>query len=365
MRRIQYRFALDTEGRLVDVNGLVRESRRSAFTCIGCGARLVAHLKDDQRARHFAHFGRSTCAGYETYLHRASKAAFLETYRACLKADRPFMLRVPVVDTCNALNEKLGITCAIDRYRDIDLTQWFKSAAMEQRHDGFIADILLSGARARDLLLVEIVVTHPCDEAKIASGHRILEVRITSDEDIADLRSEIVTVGVASGHIAHNFHTRTLNGAFCGGKCPKRVGVFVVHRSGRAKLFEVAAEKANDFKPATAVWRRVLAKFEDAPPYVDIGQLTYIGDDLPPGDSLFQRAAMTAISSGVPVRTCEVCRRQGSPSLHGVWCFAFREQVHPSRAIKCPQFAPVRSVSELTRLRQWNQQARMRRLGGS
>jgi hypothetical protein len=79
---------------------LTREGcRRRVFVCIGCGSRLVAHLKDDQRARHFAHYGRSLCTSYETYLHQAGKAAFVETYRECVRAGRPFVVRMPVADT--------------------------------------------------------------------------------------------------------------------------------------------------------------------------------------------------------------------------------------------------------------------------
>jgi hypothetical protein len=46
-------------------------SARERFECFGCRRRLVAHLKDDLRARHFAHYRADDCVGYETYLHNA------------------------------------------------------------------------------------------------------------------------------------------------------------------------------------------------------------------------------------------------------------------------------------------------------
>lgn len=128
------------------------------------------------------------------------------------------------------------------------------------------------------------------------------------------------------------------------------------------KLFQQPAGAALNFKPPSAVWRKILVDFEKAPPTANIEQLEYFGTDLPPGDSLFQRAAIAAIADGIAVKSCEVCRRQGSPSIFGkVWCYAFREEVHPSRAASCEQFQSVRSVPELSGLRRRNEQARRRR----
>jgi hypothetical protein len=250
------------------------------------------------------------------------------------------------------------------QHREIDLTRWFDSADLEQRHGHFVADILLSGRRLSNPLLVEVAVTHPCDAAKIASGERILELEVASDSDIAELRTAIITIGADGHHKAHNFKTKVLRGSFCAGECPKPVGVFVIHTSGRPKLFPVTAGAAVKFKPPSAAWRRILVEFEDAPLHVGIEQLEYVGTDLPPGDSLFQRASIAAIRDGVAVRSCEVCRRQGSSSILGrVWCFSYREEVHPSRAAQCTEFQSVHSLAELTRLRQRNEKARRRRFG--
>lgn len=214
--RVQYRFGLGADGRLVDVNTLTPAHRSSGFICIACGRRLIAHLKDDLRARHFAHHRKGACASYESYLHRAAKLAFLETYRECLSVGKAFTLRLPVVDTCNALEQTLGFRCEFPQYREIDLTRWFHAAELEQRHAGFVADVLLLGTRSQRALFVEVLVTHPCDEAKIASGHRILELRIGSDRDIAELLAAIVTVGTDRGQYGPQLpHQSSVQGALC------------------------------------------------------------------------------------------------------------------------------------------------------
>lgn len=361
-RAVQYRFAMGTDGRLVDVNALTRKSQVHGFACIACGQRLIAHLKDDLRARHFAHHRKGECASRESYLHRAAKLAFLETFRDRRAAGKPFTVRLPVVDTCNALEKSLAIRCAFAQFREIDLTRWFDTAELEQRHDGFVADILLLGSRLASPLFVEVAVTHSCEEPKIASGYRILELRIESDEQIAELRNAAVTVGANDGHRAHNFRTKVLCNAFCAGDCPRKVGVMVVHNTGRLRLFSMTAGEALSFKPRTAVWQKILANFEEAPATADVEQLEYLGSDLPPGNSLFQRAAIAAIAAGVPVKSCEVCRRQGSPSIFGhVWCFEYRQDVHPSRAAECEHFQSVRSVRELGRVLGRNSQWSRRR----
>jgi len=136
----------------------------------------------------------------------------------------------------------------------------------------------------------------------------------------------------------------------------------VVHNTGRLRLFSTTAGKALSFKPRTAVWQKVLVNFEEAPPTADVEQLEYVGTDLPPGNSLFQRAAIAAIADGVTVKSCEVCRRQGSPSIFGhVWCFQYRQDVHPSRAADCEHFRSVRSVRELGGLLRRNSQWSQRR----
>lgn len=148
---VRYRFALDSNRRLVDVNDLLRPvnaSSREHFECFGCGGRLIAHLKDDLRARHFAHYRADTCATYETYLHKAGKAAFLETYLDSLTNHKPFTLCVPVVDTCTSFRKELGFDCLRPTLREFDLTQWFDSANEEAQWQTFKPDVLLKTQRA-------------------------------------------------------------------------------------------------------------------------------------------------------------------------------------------------------------------------
>lgn len=115
---IKYRYALSESGVILDIHEFDSSARGRVFTCIACSGRLVPHLKDDLRARHFAHHRHaSLCPGRETYLHQAAKALFSQTYRAQLEACEPFQLAIPVRNTCTALRDELGFACGLAPYK--------------------------------------------------------------------------------------------------------------------------------------------------------------------------------------------------------------------------------------------------------
>jgi hypothetical protein len=277
----------------------------------------VPHLKDDKVARHFAHFRRAeNCVARETYLHRAAKALFIRTYRSCLSSKTSYVLNLPVKNTCTALQAELGFTCEVDALSGYDLTQWYESVEEEGTAGSFRADVLLrSSAATWRPLLVEFAVTHPCEPAKLAAGALILEIGIKEESDLQKLLVPHLTAAAQSRITAHNFRPRSEVRALCGRNCPRQVKVMVVHSSGVPKLFTVAAGKATAFAPKTAVWKKVLTKFEAAAPGVDLDQLEYVGNDLPKGENLLERGCFAALLDGASVTNCYVCRHRGTTFL--------------------------------------------------
>lgn len=354
MSAIQYRFGRTADGAVVDIHQLDESARVQSFLCIGCGGRLVPHLKDDLRARHFAHHRPSlACSARETYLHLAAKALFAQTYRHCLETQQPFKLTIPVTNTCDALRDQLGFTCAFECRRDHDLTQWYDVLQEEAGVGPVRADILLTSRTQseRRPLLVEFAVTHECEPAKIGTGERILEISIRGESDLVHLLTAQIVVAAESQAKVHNFKPRPETGPFCEMQCPRPVGVAVVHASGKAKLFPVTAAKAHTFTPKTAVWRRVLTQFEPAPVWVGIDQLEYRGTDLPNGGSLLERTALAAMLDGAPIVNCYTCRHRGSAHLFSeVWCHEHREQVHNNHAVSCQYYKRMSGPRELRQL---------------
>lgn len=357
MRTVQYRFARFDDGTVVDVSELPASPDRGSIVCLGCGERMVAHLKDDKVARHFAHFRRAAnCAARETYLHRAAKALFIRTYRSCLSSNTAYVLSLPVKDICTELQAELGFTCEIQALCGYDLTQWYEFVEEEGTIGSFRADVLLrSSAATRRPLLVEFAVTHACEPAKVAGGGLILEISIQEESDLQKLLVPHLTATARSRITAHNFRPRSKVRALCGGNCLRQVKVMVVHASGAPKLFTVAAGKAKTFAPRSAVWKRVLTKFESAPPEVDLDQLEYVGDDLPAGGNLLERGCFAALLDGVSITNCYVCRHRGTTSFFSkVWCHQWREEVHNNHAPVCEHFARIRGAGGLRALQARN-----------
>lgn len=274
-------------------------------------------------------------------------------YQHCLETKHSFILTIPVTNTCNALRNQLGFTCSIESQRDHDLTQWYDVLEEEARVGVHRADILLT-SRARHRrrpLLVEFAVTHACEEEKIKTGARILEISIRDESDLVRLLTPQIVVGADTPAKAHNLKPLPETGPFCKRQCPKQVGVLVVHTSGKAKLFELTAARAYTFAPKTAVWKKILTEFEPAPTWVNIDQLEYLGADLPSGTSHFERAALAAMLDGAPIVNCYTCRHRGASHLSSqVWCHEYRENVHNNHAASCPAFKRISGRRELQRI---------------
>lgn len=134
----------------------ISEARRGlgcGLICPHCKGVLVAHLKDDLKAAHFAHHGPACGGGPETALHILCKEIIRDELR----------LTIPREFAAHGGYERL-----IGEAREIV----FERATLEFRdHIEVIPDLCL---QVGDLsLFVEIAVTHPCGEEKIGRLKRL------------------------------------------------------------------------------------------------------------------------------------------------------------------------------------------------
>lgn len=134
----------------------ISQARRGlacGLICPHCKGVLVAHLKDDLKAAHFAHHGPACGGGPETALHILCKEIVRDELR----------LTVPREFATHGRYEQL-----VSEAREMV----FEHATLEFRdHIEVIPDLCL---QAGDLsLFVEIAVTHPCGEDKIARLKRL------------------------------------------------------------------------------------------------------------------------------------------------------------------------------------------------
>ena len=187
---IKYKRAKTGNDEIVNIEEVSLEMRKSTrFTCISCGQELSACL-GSKNQHHFRHKTEVDC-NLETYLHKMGKYTFVKTYKECLSQGKPFTI---------TLNRKISCqkesTCKVKpflnrweeccdyRPKTFDLTRYYDSVAEEQAIGSFVADILLTSSKGYPPTLVEIKVSHPCEETKIQSGFRIIEIGLTKEEDL-------------------------------------------------------------------------------------------------------------------------------------------------------------------------------------
>ena len=106
-------------------------------------------------------------------------------------------------------------------------------------------------------LFVESEVAHACEPEKIATGVRIMEIPIRSDDDIARLREGIVLDGVRGrGFNLAERSPRERPGCAC---CPMQVGLFLVFENSKSLVADYTLAEAHRHRVrADVVHSRVL-----------------------------------------------------------------------------------------------------------
>lgn len=185
---IRYHYALNESGREVDIADVTKEYRKKhSFRCPYCGGPMVARL-GESNARHFAHAeGYPDCRNSESDLHKYAKRAV----RARFESTESFEIGIPQKVFCGAKECPFRIRdeyngCFRDEVMLYDLKRWgYDTCEEEKSVNGFIADLVLSSSiKTLPPILIEIAVTHPCEDEKIRSGLRIIELPVKSDKDV-------------------------------------------------------------------------------------------------------------------------------------------------------------------------------------
>lgn len=170
------RFALDPEGNVVDVRKI--SSRGGMFFCPHCHDAMIPKM-GSVKAWHFSHKA-ATCS-YDAYLHSLAKIRIADWFNRSASVILDMKSSKVCADqgSCAFYDPSECVRPARISY---DLKKYYHGCEIERAHGGFIADILCPHASAP--LFIEIFVTHECSEEKKASGQRIIELAIDSEEAI-------------------------------------------------------------------------------------------------------------------------------------------------------------------------------------
>lgn len=344
---IQYRFAFNSAGAIVSAEELAGSPVTDSFTCVGCSQPLIARVNGTVRQPHFGHKARVECSG-ETYLHRLAKETFRDTYQRCLESENPFVISVLTPRLCGKYSH--FINCFSDlgeEEREFDLTQYFSELRVETREGQFIPDVALRSATNPDqLIFIEIAVSHFLSEQKKSSGHRIIEIPIRSEDDIAVIRSCRLGPKNAS-FIGFAPTPGMMPDSEC--QCARaHVLAFYLYDSGKAYL---------DRKPLRAVAgelaKRKVQYFSVLPDDQDAG-LDVSAFDRNRG-SVFVEQIRLAHRRGAPIRNCYLCRYHSpnwddswseSGDRHGIFCKTLRKSCTSNEAVTCNGYriAPGASI---------------------
>lgn len=141
-----------------------------------------------KNAHHFAHKSTTPDCNPETYLHKLAKIKIKE------KFDTGAPFEISLHQTCGCTDKNTcpfykEEECKSEEYRTYDLRKTYDTCTEEETIGNYRADLLLTSSIKPDTppVLIEILVTHKCEEDKINSGEKIIEIEIKKEEDITNL----------------------------------------------------------------------------------------------------------------------------------------------------------------------------------
>ena len=331
---VRYLYARDASGVAVSAEALPEDRSEwvEPFTCLGCESELVAKVRGEKRAKHFAHKPETACAP-ETYLHRLGKEVFRETYLTCLEEGAPFEVVMDHPLVCTKHRALLRKRCDHGTVeRTFDLTRYYDAVRMEKRDGAFVPDLLLYARDRPDRkLYVEIAATHFLSEEKESSGERIIEVPVETEADVERIRDRRLTHDVAS-FVGFNLQAvEVVDGTCaCGGQT---AFALFVYESGKGVLKEATLAEL-------VAWRR---KFGDRIVYARLYVPQGFADDRSPpavdAGQLYVELLLEARERAYDVRNCFLCRYGGqswdSFSGKGAFCKIAKRSCNSNDAAQC------------------------------
>lgn len=243
---IKYSWAR-CKDRPIHISDVTVEMRKdSDFFNLQTGRRMTAYL-NGKFQRHFHHI-EYTEHDNESYLHEAAKQVFADTYHQCLETGIAYDIEFRKANICQQHLSMTGIACELDDvFASYDLTQRFKEIKVEKQFDEVRPDIQLlsiENGNVKDVIFIEIVVSHNSSDDKIMKGKRIIEITISSEDDILELRR--MKLSVADKKVVfHNFRKTKQVVNYCSKYekgCRTLVNSFVLYKNGSYEFLSDALE---------------------------------------------------------------------------------------------------------------------------
>ncbi|ANV89124.1 hypothetical protein AWQ22_16165 (plasmid) [Picosynechococcus sp. PCC 7117] len=336
---IKYRFAKGSDNQIIDINDLSRETKNTSksFYCLGCNNEIIPVL-GEKRVKHFRHKHVEQNCSQETYLHHLLKYLFYDVYSKFLESQEPFLIEIDVSNQCTHYQEEFCQACPWGTSRKtFDITKYFKSIALETKLDNFIPDILLKSSN-NDYIFVEIAVTHKCDEKKIDSGYRIIEINIETEEESGQILQKYIRE--SEKNLFYNFK-RDNFGDFCKGDCIQKpestssiakYQIFVVYQNGSAILWSRNFDEFQGLKKSKTIAYTKLVPFD----FTKEDKREYIKE-------VYFKELDSAVKMDITIKSCFLCTyniTDHSKSDETIFCGVINSRIEDKVALQCPHFSP-------------------------
>lgn len=194
-KEAKLKYALDADGKLVHIDNVPNGSDCNCFCpCGRCGQKMVAKNDGKKKTHHFAYHPGGSCEGaYETMLHLLAKEKIQKEFYS----SQHFKIEYRVKSYCKNMDECKSperYDCHVTELIPFDLKEHYDSCEQEIKYDGINRrsdlKIFSSEHPERKPVYIEFFVTHASDDEKLHSGNRIIEAKISSEDDIYKMLNE-------------------------------------------------------------------------------------------------------------------------------------------------------------------------------
>ncbi len=282
-------YALNKQGSLIDIDNI---DEGTEYFC-PCCKRPMTPKRGQIRQWHFAHhIGNEPC-DYDKYLHSLAELKIKEWFNNAehIYIKLKTFAKCQYYDKCPMHED--DFCKAPVAPEPIDLKTYYGQCTEEvklEKDGNVLIPDLLAVTEKGHWLFFEILVTHKCDDVKLKSGVRIIEIPITSEDDIERITNSDTLIEDQDASF-FNFKHKDIDAP----ELARPMQKFIIHKSGKA-FIDREHFCCKDFKKQRrGVFEMTLPYYEDIPLFFNCGGIYPVG---------WAKAA----EAGIQFKNCALCK---------------------------------------------------------
>lgn len=206
MSNLKYTYALDsTKTSLVHINDAIKGE---IYYCpySECSEHLVVKNGKFKR-KHFSHIKNTEKCSYDNYLHSLTEIKIIEWFNS----EKEISMQILVKDYCQKYNKCMwkDSTCTTYNFHSFLLKNYYNKIEKEKYYGKYIWDLWLTNTNnpKSSPIALEIFVTHKCEENKLKSGIKTIEIKIENEEQLEKIINSN-TLKEGENISFYNFHVK-------------------------------------------------------------------------------------------------------------------------------------------------------------